>query len=115
MNTEDSGMACVIRLEGDLDVSGSAELKHTLLQAISNNSQSQIDLSHITELDVTALQLLWAAARQAERLGVSLEFAGASPSLVESLHDAGFNDFPRASFPRTGETTAASAESSDDR
>jgi anti-anti-sigma factor len=116
ISIEDGGTACIMRLEGDIEVKGSEELKKSLLQAISSSGQLQVDLSQATEVDLTALQLFWSAVREAEKLGVSLAFAGASSSLLCALRDAGFDDFLTAPSPKIAEITsvAVPAERADD-
>jgi hypothetical protein len=56
------------------------ELKTTLITAISSGKPVRVDMGRATDLDVTAVQLLWSAAREARK---------ASPSCVaEDIQDA---------------------------
>jgi hypothetical protein len=53
---------------------------------------------HVTELDVTALQSLWAADREARGSGRSIKLAGPVPAeILAAVNDAGFENFPIAS------------------
>ncbi len=53
---------CVIRIEGEVDIASAAELKDMLITAISSGKEVQLDLEGASDLDVTAVQLLWSAA-----------------------------------------------------
>lgn len=82
-----------VRLEGALDISVAEELKTALLHTLSSASEVHIDLSGLASIDVTALQLLWAAARESTAGGISLAFDGPIPNCVRStLQDAGFQE-----------------------
>jgi anti-anti-sigma factor len=66
----------MIRLEGAVDISSAAELKQRLLRALEEAAGSiEVSLAEVTEMDVTAVQLLWAAGRKAEKLGVKFTLA----------------------------------------
>jgi anti-anti-sigma factor len=58
-----------IRLEGEINIRCAAELKELLLQALTREGALRIDLSATTEVDITALQLLWTAQREARETG----------------------------------------------
>ena len=52
------------------------------------------ELESATVLDVTAVQLLWAAAREAQRVGVEFGFKGQTPEAVRSaLAEVGIEEF----------------------
>jgi anti-anti-sigma regulatory factor len=80
-----------IALDDAIDISAAAELKAALLTALGNAKPVRVSLAAAVYLDVTAVQLLWAAGRQARGLGVDFEIAGPIPDAVSSaLADAGF-------------------------
>jgi anti-anti-sigma regulatory factor len=99
---DNSATRCVVRLEGDIDVTCSTELKRTLIEAISSGKEVQIDLAQAGDLDVTAIQLLWAAKREAEK--AALPFV-VSAEVPENIHravcEAGFKNFPGAVIPKS--------------
>jgi anti-anti-sigma factor len=79
-------------LDGAIDISSAAELKTVLLQALSSATEVRVRLDQVTYLDVTAVQLLFAAGQQARRSGGSIEILGQVPAAVLSaLADAGFH------------------------
>jgi anti-anti-sigma factor len=65
-----------IALEGSIDIGAAAELKAALLDALLAGKNVCLSLSRVTDLDVTAFQLLWAAEREAEQTGARLALAG---------------------------------------
>jgi ABC-type transporter Mla MlaB component len=97
---DDRATRCILRLEGEIDVTCSAELKRGLIEAISSGKEVQLDLAQASDLDVTALQLLWAARREAEKTGASFAAAGDVPGNIGSaVGEAGFESFPVAVTP----------------
>jgi hypothetical protein len=54
----------------------------------------RVSLEGATDLDVTAVQLLWAAGRKAKGSGVAYSIADAPPELVlAALSEAGLQQF----------------------
>ncbi len=103
---------CVIRLQGEIDVTCSAELKRCLVEAISQEKDLAVDLSGVADLDVTALQLLWAAMQAAEKVGRAFSFPNDPPENIKtSICDSGFE--PLLSPHAPGRPEAAS-EAADD-
>ncbi len=87
--TED---ASAIRLEGAIDISSAAELKAALLDAVKSGKRIDVSLAQAGDLDVTAVQLLWAAKREAEQNGVAFAHEGHPAEHARSLlSDAGLD------------------------
>jgi len=83
-----------IRLEGEVGIVSAAELKEMLIQALGFGKQVRVSLQSVTDLDVTAVQLLWAARREAKASSVAFLIEGPAQSMVLStLLQAGFDDF----------------------
>lgn len=90
---EQSKKSSVIRLEGATDIASAAELKKLLLEAFGLGHEVRVNLDEAADLDVTAIQLLWAARRQAKVLGVSFAFTGqVQEQVTYALRQAGFTD-----------------------
>lgn len=90
MTLEQSEAVCVIRLEGGIDIASAAELKTLLLQALASGRELRADLEAATELDITAVQLLWAAEREAGRSGRKFTLAGRVLGAIRAaVRDAG--------------------------
>jgi anti-anti-sigma regulatory factor len=79
---DDSGSQAMIGLNGVVDISSAAEFKMLLLRALNSGKEVRVSLSGATALDVTAVQLLWSAEREATRAGTGLSFTGPAPAEV---------------------------------
>jgi anti-anti-sigma factor len=66
---DQSNSPSLINLEGEINIRCAAELKELLLQALTREGALHIDLSATTEVDITTLQLLWTAQREAREAG----------------------------------------------
>jgi ABC-type transporter Mla MlaB component len=83
-----------IRMEGEVGIASAAELKELLVQALGSGQQVRVSLRSITDLDVTAVELLWAARREAKASGSAFALQGPIPPMVLSgLLQAGFDEF----------------------
>ncbi len=86
----ESDLGSVVALKGTIDISSAAELKAVLVKAFGLGKEVCISLDAVTYLDVTAVQLLWAAERQAAQSSMVLRFSGHLSDLVSTtLADAG--------------------------
>ena len=94
----------VIRCEREVDIGCSGELKEALLRAISPGKKVHVDLSAATEIDVTAIQLLLAAAQHCEKIGARFALDAVSENIRAALREAGFEN-----FPKLGSSEASSA------
>jgi len=84
-----------ICLEGAIDITAAAELKAALVEAIDRRIPLHLSLQHVTCLDATAMQLLWAAERAARSAGIAVEVESKLPAeLVDKLAAVGFSGFP---------------------
>jgi len=87
----------VIRLEGEVGIAEAGALKEVLVEALRERRQARISLKTATGLDVTAVQLLWAAEREAHASGIVLALDGPVPEALRiPLRAAGFERFPFA-------------------
>ena len=81
----------LIRFEGAIDINCAAELKNMLLTSLASGKNLSVLLDGATYLDVTAVQLLWAAEREAKASSVEFTFIGQLPQQVAAeLAGAGF-------------------------
>jgi anti-anti-sigma factor len=98
---DQSEALCVLRLEGEINIASAAELKRLLLQALASGRELRVDLEGATEVDVTALQLLWAGEREARGSGRGFTLAGRVPEEISAaVSDAGFEKFPLGVDPK---------------
>lgn len=90
----------LIRLDGAVDITCAAELKSLLIEALASGKPVEASLESVTDLDVTATQLLWAARREAETSGVGFALLDPIPEpLTSALLHAGFEDFAATLVP----------------
>jgi hypothetical protein len=83
----------LLRLEGDFNLTSAAELKGVLLEGLASGKELQLDLERTGEFDITLLQLLWSAGREAARAGSG--FVSRVPAKAASVAlAAGFERFP---------------------
>ena len=88
---EENDASSRIRLEGAIDIDCAAELKALLLQALNSGKELRLEIEAATHLDVTAIQLLWAAKREAARSGAPLALSAPAPEeIAAALREAGF-------------------------
>ena len=83
----------LIRLKGEATVGSAENLKSELLDAMAAGLEVRADLSEVEEIDLTAMQLFWAAAREADanRRGLSVSVSQAAEDAAREL---GFDRFP---------------------
>jgi anti-sigma B factor antagonist len=92
---EKNEASCSIRLEGEMSIASAAELKAALLRGLACGTELRVYLAGATALDVTALQLVWAAEREARRSGHLFTLADGVPEeLLLAVLEAGFEKFP---------------------
>jgi anti-anti-sigma regulatory factor len=85
----------LISLDGVVAIPTAAELKAAILQGLASGQDLCFDLQNATELDITALQLLWAAGREASIAGMRAVLSGQVPeTILTAAADAGFETFP---------------------
>ena len=61
MKVERNEAEWIISLEGDYSMSAAVELKSLLLEGLASTKLLKLDLESASEIDVSLLQLLWAA------------------------------------------------------
>lgn len=80
-----------LAIGGALTIAHAAELRLALLEALEETDELHLDLSGATEMDLTALQLLWAARKSAARLGKSVLWGGSSEVCRRVAAASGFD------------------------
>ena len=82
-----------IRIDGEATLSTAAVLKALLVEWLAAGKDLELDLAAVEEIDIAALQLLWAVPREAARMGVQLS-ARLSAVVVQAAGNAGFSGIP---------------------
>ncbi|MGA2182241.1 MAG: STAS domain-containing protein [Bryobacteraceae bacterium] len=83
----------LIRLEGEFTLTSAAELKTLLLEGLASRRDLWLDLERAEGIDITAMQLLWAAGREADRMGARIAIR-VSEAAASDARNAGFERFP---------------------
>jgi anti-anti-sigma factor len=90
----------VIRLEGEVTIATAPELKSLLTEALGSAKELRIDLERANEMDITALQLLCAAEREARGSGRVIALEGRLPDEISiCLSEAGLEALPLFAKP----------------
>jgi ABC-type transporter Mla MlaB component len=91
---EQSEALNLLRLEGPVGISCAAEFKGLLSQALDSGCEVRVSLEGTTDLDVTAVQLLWAAERKARGAGVQYSIVDRPPEpVLAALSESGLQQF----------------------
>ncbi|OYY95207.1 MAG: hypothetical protein B7Y41_01480 [Hydrogenophilales bacterium 28-61-23] len=69
--------------EGEMTIYHAADLKPALLDALGQSDAIELDLSAVSELDTSGVQLLMLMKREAVAAGKSLALSGHSPAVLE--------------------------------
>jgi anti-anti-sigma factor len=83
----------LLRLEGEFNIASADELKQALLRGLAAGVDLHVDLEQLANLDITAMQLFWAAGKEAARTGVKF-VVPVTETAARAARDAGFELFP---------------------
>lgn len=74
-----------VAISGPMTILQAAELREGLLKAFDAGSDVELSLAGVTEMDLTALQLLCSAHRTSLQKGVRLALVGGQPQAVAAV------------------------------
>ncbi len=74
-----------LSIEGEMTIFRALELKEMIGPALASNRDVEIDLSRVTELDSSGLQLMLSAKLESVVRGTHLSFVGHGPAVSEVL------------------------------
>lgn len=83
--SENTGDSCQLRIEGEMTVFTALDVKERLLGSLTGCRQVDVDLSRVSEMDSTGLQLMILAKREAGAMGKEIRFVAHSPAVVDVL------------------------------
>jgi anti-sigma B factor antagonist len=83
IRSERHGAGLHLYPDGEMTIYCAAELKPALLAALGQSDEIEIDLSNISELDTSGVQLLMLMKREAVAAGKALSLSGHSPAVLE--------------------------------
>jgi hypothetical protein len=93
MTLEHLGDHATLRLEGDCTLTSAAEIKELLVAGLSAGKPLNVDMEGAEADDISVLQLMWAAEREAGRAGTGFAVQ-ASEACRDAARAAGFDRFP---------------------
>lgn len=74
---------CKIKVEGEMTIYTSAEMMPKLLMSIDKYKETVVDLSHVSEIDTSGIQLLEFIKREAERDGKEYKLENHSGAVLD--------------------------------
>ena len=77
--------AAHLRIEGDMTIYTAAELATQLLPFLTQPGELEIDLSQVTEMDSSGVQLLMLAKRETLQFGRPLRLIGHSQAVLDTF------------------------------
>lgn len=91
MSKEQHGAPSLVKLSGALGIDRAAALQAELSSALAGADKLLLDLSSVDDIDLAALQILYAARRSAKAQSKELHLSGGlPPKLVKRLVASGF-------------------------
>jgi len=91
---ERGGGRSVIRLAGEVNIGCAAELKALLVEVLSSGEEILIEFERAGAVDVSILQLILAAQREATQTGVRLALSAAlAEPVARAVEEAGISPF----------------------
>lgn len=75
----------VLTMSGELTIYAASAASAAMSAALDATRDLQIDLSGVSEFDVSALQLLRACGREATQRGLAFEVVGHPPALKQTI------------------------------
>lgn len=82
----------VLRLEGELGIARAVELKSLLLDHLRGKAQPEVDLSAVSRIDASGIQLLLLANKTASGLGKKVSWTSPSDPVREALRLLGLSE-----------------------
>lgn len=93
---EENSTTCTLRLQGEMDIADALDLKCQLLVALDAKKDILVELAGVTGLNLTTMQLLWAAVTEASATGSTIRFEDStSETVAAALSQAGLDSLPR--------------------
>jgi len=85
ISVQNTNGRCAMALGGELTIYAAAELKDSLIGAVGECSEMEINLSEVSDIDTAGLQVLMLAKRQAVAANKTLRMVGHSRPVMELL------------------------------
>jgi len=85
LNVENEQGICRIRINGEMTIYSAAQAKQSLLGAMADCHEIEMNLAHVSEIDASGLQLLALVKREAAEKNIPLHFVAHSQAVTDML------------------------------
>lgn len=94
ISTEKDDSSVTLILKGDLSIRWVSDLKKNLLDCFEMSDVCLLDLTEVTDIDLSVIQTLYSAYKTAEKLNRQFKLHGPCPDLFrQAVSDAGYAGF----------------------
>jgi anti-anti-sigma factor len=84
----------ILTLKGDITIQFSSELKEKLIKSIDNSDNISIDLEHVSNIDLSCLQLLCSAYETSVKKNKHFKIEGTCPENIKhTVKLSGYSDY----------------------
>lgn len=74
-----------VKWQGNAGIEQAHKLRDELIEAFKKNSEIRLDISEVEDIDITAIQIIVAARKEAEKNGKSFFIMGKIPKAIEEF------------------------------
>lgn len=74
-----------VKWQGTAGIEQAHSLKDGILAAFKKNSEVRLDISEVEDIDITGIQIIIAARKEAEKNGKSFFITGKIPNAIEEF------------------------------
>ncbi len=93
LQSEGNSNTGTLVIEGEITVQNATEIKTLLLDALEKTDTCFIDLQQITQIDLSGIQLLYAAKNYATNSNKDFKITGDCPvHMLETIKESGFKN-----------------------
>lgn len=75
----------VIKWQGNAGIEQAHKLRDELLEAFKKTSEIRLDISDVDDIDITGIQIIIAARKEADKNGKSFFITGKIPKAIEEF------------------------------
>ena len=93
LSTEKIDGLCKIRIEGDMTIFNANDLKKDLMEIVDECPELEVDLSRVSEVDTSGLQLLILAKRESKSLNKAFRVVSYSPGILNVMELFNIKDY----------------------
>ena len=92
-----------VKWQGTAGIEQAHKLRDEILEAFKKNSKVRLDISEVDDIDITGIQIIIAARKEAEKTGKSFFIIGKIPKAIEEFITASSITLDEYVFPEDAE------------